>query len=60
MSEFKKSSAKKTVKMRIPIPNDLLEEIEKVIKEENCTFNDFAVMAVEHALEDLKEKEENH
>ena len=41
----------------IRFPNNLIEDIEKVIKGTNCTFSAFVIEAVKVALSDLEEAE---
>ena len=37
-----------------PIPNDVVEEVEKAIQGKDCTFSAFVIAVVKAALDDLK------
>lgn len=51
----KKQTENKTI--RFPIP--LIEEIEKVLENQNATFSSFVIQACEFALENMEDTEEN-
>ena len=44
-----------TVNKTIRFPQDVVENVEQVIKGKDCTFSAFVIAAVRAALEDLKE-----
>ena len=46
-----------TTSKSIRFPNDIVEEVEKMICGKECTFTAFVVEAVRVALENLKEEE---
>ena len=54
---FKIPSVPPTTSKSVRFPNDMLEEIEEVIRGKDCTFSAFVVAAVRSALDDLKEQE---
>lgn len=55
MKKFKIPSVPPTTSKSIRFPNDLIEEVEEVIKGKNCTFTAFVIEAVRVALENVKE-----
>jgi len=55
MSKFKIPSIPATVNKTIRFPNDVVEQVENVIKGKECTFSAFVIAAVRNALDDLKE-----
>ncbi len=50
---FKIPSIPMTTPKTIRFPNDVIEEIEEVIKGKDCTFSAFVIEAVKTALDDL-------
>ena len=50
---FKIPSVPPTTSKSVRFPNDMLEEIEEVIRGKDCTFSAFVVAAVRSALDDL-------
>lgn len=44
-----------TTSKTIRLPNDLIEDIEEVIKGKNCTFSAFVIEALKMALESIEE-----
>ena len=58
MRKFKIPSIPPTTNKSIRFPNDVIDEVEEVIKSTNCTFSAFVVEAVRVALDNLKEDEE--
>lgn len=58
MRKFKIPSVPPTTNKCIRFPNDVIENVEKVIEGEQCTFTAFVVEAVRAALESLKERDE--
>ena len=59
MRKFKIPSIPPTTNKSIRFPNDVIDEVEEVIKSTNCTFSAFVVEAVRVALDNLKEDEED-
>lgn len=55
MKKFKIPSIPPTTNKCIRFPNNIIEEVEEVIKGKDCTFTAFVVEAVKVALENLKE-----
>ncbi len=58
MKKFRIPSIPPTTNKSIRFPNDVIDEIEEVIKGTDCTFSAFVVEAVRVALENLKEDSE--
>ena len=54
MGKFKIPTTPPTTNKTIRFPNDVVEEVENVIKGKDCTFSAFVIAAVKAALEDLK------
>ena len=54
---FKIPSVPPMTNKSVRFPNDMLEEIENAIRGKDCTFSAFVVAAVQAALDDLKEQE---
>ena len=54
MSKFKIPKIPNTTSKSIRFPNDVIENVEKVIVGKECTFSAFVVEAVKHALNDLE------
>ena len=59
MKKFKIPSIPPTTNKCIRFPNDLIADVEKVIKGKDCTFTAFVVEAVRVALENVKEENNN-
>lgn len=57
-TRFKVPAIPPTTSKSIRFPNDLIEEVETVIRGKDCTFSAFVIEAVRVALENLKEDEE--
>lgn len=55
MSSFKIPSIPPTTNKTIRFPNDVIEQVEKVIEGKDCTFSAFVIAAVRAALEELEE-----
>ena len=55
MKKFKIPSIPPTTNKCIRFPNDVIENVEKVIQGKNCTFTAFVVEAVKNALENIAE-----
>ena len=47
-----------TTNKTIRFPNDVIEDVEKAIVGQDCTFSAFVIAAVRNALEELKEEED--
>lgn len=58
MKKFKIPKIPPTTNKTIRFPNDIVENIEKVICGKECTFSAFVIEAVRVALENLEEEEE--
>ncbi len=54
---FKIPSVPPTTNKSVRFPNDMIEEIENMIRGKDCTFSAFVVAAVRAALDDLAEQE---
>ncbi len=59
MKKFKIPSIPPTTNKCIRFPNDVIDDVEKVIKGKDCTFTAFVVEAVRVALENVKEENNN-
>ena len=59
MKKFKIPSIPPTTNKCIRFPNDVIDEVEKLIKGKDCTFTAFVVEAVRVALENVKEENNN-
>jgi hypothetical protein len=57
MKAFKIPNVPPTTSKTIRFPNDVIDEVENVIKGKDCTFTAFVVEAVRVALENLKDEE---
>lgn len=55
MGKFKIPSTPPTVNKTIRFPSDVVEDVERAIKGQDCTFSAFVIAAVRAALEDLKD-----
>lgn len=55
MGKFKIPVIPSTVNKTIRFPNNIVEDVEKAIKEKECTFSAFVIAAVKMALDDLNE-----
>lgn len=58
MKKFRIPKVPPTTNKSIRFPNDIVEEVENVIRGKDCTFTAFVVEAVRVALENLREEEE--
>ena len=56
MKKFKIPSIPPTTNKCIRFPNDIIADVERVIKGKNCTFTAFVVEAVRVALENVEEE----
>jgi hypothetical protein len=54
---FKIPSVPPTVNKTIRFPNDLVDDVEKLIRNKDCTFSAFVIAAVRAAVEEVKSKE---
>ncbi len=57
MGKFKIPSIPPTTNKTIRFPNDVVEQIEKVIQGKDCTFSAFVIAAVKSALEELEDEQ---
>ena len=55
MPKFKIPKNSPTTSKSVRFPNDVIEQIEDVIRGTDCTFSTFVVAATRMALEDLEE-----
>ncbi len=56
MKKFKIPSVPPTTSKCIRFPNDVIENVEKAITGQNCTFSAFVIEAVRVALENIEEE----
>ncbi|MBQ7504641.1 MAG: hypothetical protein IJT79_04920 [Ruminococcus sp.] len=56
MKKFRIPVIPPTTNKSIRFPNDVINEVEKVLVGQDCTFSAFVVEAVKVALENLKEE----
>ena len=54
MGKFKIPENPPTVNKTIRFPNDVVEDVERMIQGKDCTFSAFVIAAVRSALDDLK------
>lgn len=54
MSKFKIPSIPPTTNKTIRFPNDLIDEIEILIRNKDCTFSAFVIAAARAAVEEVK------
>jgi len=59
MSRFKIPSQPPTTNKCVRFPNDLIDTVERLIRNKNCTFSAFVVAAVRAAVEELEAEEKN-
>ena len=57
MGKFKIPTNPPTTNKTIRFPNDVVEQVERAIQGEECTFSAFVIAAVRSALEDLEKTE---
>lgn len=55
MGRFKIPIIPSTTQRSVRFPNDLIDEVEKAIKDKETTFSAFIVAATRHAIDELKE-----
>jgi len=55
VGKFQIPSTPPTTNKTIRFPNDVVEEVERVIQGKDCTFSAFVIAAVRAALEDLEQ-----
>ncbi len=55
MRKFKIPSKPMTTSKAIRFPNDVIESVEKVITQKDCTFTAFVVEAVRYAIEESEQ-----
>lgn len=60
MSNFKIPIIPQTTQRTVRFPNDLIEEVENVIRGKNSSFSAFVIEATRAALNDLKESEKDN
>lgn len=54
MAGFKIPSIPPTTNKTIRFPNDLVAEVEELIKNKDCTFSAFVIAAVRAAVEEVR------
>lgn len=59
MANFKIPSIPPTTNKTIRFPNDLIMEVEELIRNKDCTFSAFVIAAVRSAVDEVKQEEEN-
>lgn len=59
MNSFKIPIIPSTTQRSVRFPNSLIDDVEEVIKGKETTFSAFVVAATKHAINELKEEEEN-
>jgi len=60
MNKFKIPVIPPTSHRSIRFPNDLIEDVENLIKGKQTTFSAFVVAATRHAIDELRETEDNN
>ena len=55
---FKIPSTPSSTNKSIRFPNDVIQDVEKLIVNKDCTFSAFVIAAVKAAIEDVKSQEE--
>ena len=56
MKKFKIPTTPQTTNKCIRFPNDIIENVEKAIEGQSCTFSAFVIEAVRVALENIEEE----
>ena len=56
---FKIPSVPPTTNKTIRFPNDLIEQVEALIQNQNCTFSAFVIAAVRAAVEEVQAQQHN-
>lgn len=56
MKKFKIPQTPPTTSKTIRFPNHLIDQVEHVIQNKNCTFSAYVIQAVKDSLENLEEK----
>ncbi len=59
MQKFKIPSIPPTTNKCVRFPNDIIENVESILRGKNCTFSAFVVEAVRVALENSREESGN-
>lgn len=55
MAKFKIPSIPPTTNKTVRFPNDLISDVERLIKNKDCTFSAFVVAAVRAAVEQVEQ-----
>lgn len=55
---FKIPSIPPTTNKTIRFPNDLIESVEQLIQDKNCTFSAFVIAAVQAAVDEVQQDAE--
>ncbi len=57
MSKFKIPSVPPTTNKTVRFPNNLIEDVEKLIENKDCTFSAFVIAAVKSAVDEVKSED---
>jgi metal-responsive CopG/Arc/MetJ family transcriptional regulator len=58
MAGFKIPSVPPTTNKTIRFPNDLVTEVEELIKNNDCTFSAFVIAAVRAAVKEVRQEDD--
>jgi metal-responsive CopG/Arc/MetJ family transcriptional regulator len=58
MAGFKIPSVPPTTNKTIRFPNDLVTEVEELIKNKDCTFSAFVIAAVRAAVKEVRQEDD--
>lgn len=59
MAKFRIPNIPQSTNKTVRFPNDIIEDIELLIRNKNCTFSAFVIEAVRVAIANIKEEEAN-
>ena len=59
MGKFKIPIIPSTTQRSVRFPNDIIDEVEMMIRGKNSTFSAFVVAATRYAIDSIKEEEKN-
>ena len=60
MANFKIPSVPPTTNKTVRFPNDLIADVEELIKNRDCTFSAFVIAAVRAAVEEVQQEKFNN
>jgi len=60
MASFKIPSIPPTTNKTIRFPNDLITDVERLIKNRDCTFSAFVIAAVRAVVEEVKQEKTDY